>query len=89
MAGGVGGLVYSVRGGDPSYNLYDSRGDVVAKANAAGTFTWQASYEAYGTRTGEAGANLERQRANPKGWRIQRACSIRGCGPGIWRREFG
>ena len=66
MAGGVGGMVYSVRGGDPSYNLYDSRGDVVAKANAAGAFTWQASYEAYGTRTGEQGANLERQRANTK-----------------------
>jgi YD repeat-containing protein len=36
MAGGVGGLVYSVRGAEaaPSYNLYNSRGDVDAQTTA-------------------------------------------------------
>ena len=70
MAGGVGGLVYSVRGAgagaDPSYNLYNSRGDVVAQTNGTGAFTWQAAYEAFGTRTGESGLNRERHRANTK-----------------------
>ena len=70
MAGGVGGLVYSVRGAgagaQPSYNLYNSRGDVVAQTNGTGAFTWQASYEAFGTRTGESGLNRERHRANTK-----------------------
>lgn len=70
MAGGVGGLVYSVRGAgagaQPSYNLYNSRGDVVAQTNGTGAFTWQAAYEAFGTRTGESGLNRERHRANTK-----------------------
>jgi hypothetical protein len=53
MVGGVGGLVYSVRGAEaqPSYNLYNSRGDVVAQTNGTGAFVWQAAYEAFGTRT--------------------------------------
>jgi hypothetical protein len=29
--GGVGGLEYSVRGGAPSFNFYDSRGDVTTQ----------------------------------------------------------
>ena len=68
MAGGVGGLVYSVRGAEaqPSYNLYNSPGDVVAQTNGTGAFTWQAAYEAFGTRTGESGLNRERHRANTK-----------------------
>jgi RHS repeat-associated protein len=64
--GGVGGLLYSVRSGVPSYKHYNSRGDVVAATNAAGTATWQGAYEAFGTRTQEVGTTQDRQKANTK-----------------------
>ena len=64
--GGIGGILYSLRGGNPSYNHYNARGDVVVQTNSLGTVTYQASYEAYGTRTREAGSNQDRQRANTK-----------------------
>jgi RHS repeat-associated protein len=66
MGGGVGGLLYSLRGSTPKYNLSNGRGDVVAQSNAAGEVTWTASYEAYGKRTKETGANADKQRANTK-----------------------
>jgi len=64
--GGVGGVLYTVRGGNLSFNAYNSRGDVVAQTNGLGTVTWQASYEAYGTRTAETGSTEDRQKANTK-----------------------
>jgi len=64
--GGVGGVLYSVRGGNCSFNAYNSRGDVVSTTDATGAATWQAAYEAFGTRTTEGGSNTERQRANTK-----------------------
>jgi RHS repeat-associated protein len=64
--GGVGGLLYSVRSGVPSYKHYNSRGDVISATNATGAATWQGTYEAYGTRTQETGTTLDRQKANTK-----------------------
>jgi RHS repeat-associated protein len=55
-----------MRGGNPGFNYYNRRGDVVTKLSAGGTVTWQASYEAFGKRTQEFGTNLDRQRANTK-----------------------
>lgn len=63
--GGVGGVLYSIRDGQRSYNAYNSRGDVVSTCDQSGTATWQAAYEAYGTKI-EQGVNVERQRANTK-----------------------
>jgi RHS repeat-associated protein len=65
--GGVGGLLYSVRGGTPSFKHYNSRGDVLAESNATGASTWRAQYDAYGTRSQESGtASADRQRGNTK-----------------------
>jgi RHS repeat-associated protein len=64
--GGVGGVLFTIRSGQRSYNAYNSRGDVVSTSGATGAATWQAAYEAFGTRTAEDGANDERQRANTK-----------------------
>jgi RHS repeat-associated protein len=65
--GGVGGLLYSVRGGTPSFKHYDARGDVIAESNATGASTWRAQYDAYGTRGQESGTpSADRQRGNTK-----------------------
>ncbi|MFA6287906.1 MAG: RHS repeat-associated core domain-containing protein [Opitutaceae bacterium] len=64
--GGVGGLLYSVRSGQPSFKHYNSRGDVITETNGSATATWQASYEAFGTRTQETGSTQDRQKANTK-----------------------
>lgn len=73
MGGGVGGLLYSARGGaaGPSaavlkYNLSNGRGDIIAQSDSLGALTWTASYEAYGKRTKETGTNQDKQRANSK-----------------------
>ena len=64
--GGVGGLLYSVRSGVPSFKHYKSRGDVISETDATGAATWQGTYEAYGTRTQEVGTTQDRQKANTK-----------------------
>ena len=66
--GGVGGLLYSLRGGggDARFDHYDGRGDVATQTNAAGSITYQAQYEAWGTRLQEFGSNPDRQRASTK-----------------------
>lgn len=64
--GGVGGVLYSLRGGSASYDHYDRRGDVTARTDSTGTVTWQASYEAFGTRPAEYGTTQDRQKANTK-----------------------
>lgn len=64
--GGVGGLLYSLRGGTPSFTHYNGRGDVVAKTSASGSLTYRASYEAFGKRTVEQGSTADRQKANTK-----------------------
>ena len=68
--GGVGGLLYSLRAGGEGTGVrldhYDGRGDVAAQTDQAGTLTYQARYEAYGTRTQEFGQDQDRQRANTK-----------------------
>ncbi len=66
MGGGVGGLLYSLRSGAASYDHYDNRGDVIAKTDASGVVTYQASYEAFGTRTAQYGSTPDVQRANTK-----------------------
>ena len=68
--GGVGGMLYSKRwvngAWTAGYALEDARGDVTTKTDANGAVTWQATYEAFGMRTAEAGTNSDRQRANTK-----------------------
>ena len=68
--GGVGGMLYSKRWVNGAwaagYALEDARGDVTTKTDANGAVTWQATYEAFGMRTAEAGTNADRQRANTK-----------------------
>ena len=64
--GGVGGILYSVRGGSASFDHFDGRGDVTTQTNPSGTVTYQAEYEAYGTRVQEFGSDADRQRANTK-----------------------
>jgi RHS repeat-associated protein len=66
MGGGVGGLLYSMRGTTPKFNLSNGRGDIVAQSGSNGALTWTASYEAYGKRTKETGTNQDKQRANSK-----------------------
>lgn len=64
--GGIGGVLYTIRAGSRSFNAYNSRGDVVSRTDSSAAITWQATYEAFGTRTQEKGATLDRQRANTK-----------------------
>jgi len=64
--GGVGGILYSSRTGALSWAHYNGRGDVVARSGASGSLTYATSYEAFGTRTREAGTNPTRQQANTK-----------------------
>lgn len=66
--GGIGGIMYSLRGSTPvpRFNAYNGRGDVVAQTDAIGVVKWQATYEAFGTRTKEDGVNEDRQKANTK-----------------------
>jgi RHS repeat-associated protein len=61
-----GGQFDCQRGTTLKYNLSNGRGDIVAQSDAAGALTWTASYEAYGKRTKETGANADKQRANSK-----------------------
>ena len=64
--GGVGGMLYSLRGGTPSYAYSNHRGDVTTRTDGTNNITWQASYEAFGTRTQETGSTQDRQRGNTK-----------------------
>ena len=64
--GGIGGILYTLRGGTPSYTHENRRGDVIAKTDGTGSLTYQAVYEAYGKRTQEHGSTLDRQKANTK-----------------------
>lgn len=64
--GGIGGILYTLRNNQPSYTHYNNRGDVVAKTDGDQAVTYQASYEAFGTRTQEVGQTQDRQKANTK-----------------------
>lgn len=64
--GGIGGMLYSLRQSVPSFTYSNQRGDVVAKTDATGAITWQASYGAFGKRSQEFGTTLDRQKANTK-----------------------
>ena len=64
--GGVGGILYTIRGNALGVTHYDGRGDVVGKTNATGSLSYQASYEAFGKRTQEFGSTLDRQKGNSK-----------------------
>ena len=66
LGGGIGGILYSLRDGQPSFTWYNNRGDVVAKTADDGSLTYQAAYEAFGTRTQEEGETEDRQRANTR-----------------------
>jgi YD repeat-containing protein len=64
--GGVGGILYTLRSGTPSYTHANHRGDVVAKTNASGGLTFQAQYEGFGKQIATSGSTLDRQQANSK-----------------------
>ena len=69
--GGIGGILYSLRDGNPSYAHYNSRGDVVARTGDDGSLTYQAAYEAFGRHgdtpgSQEWGTTADRQQANTK-----------------------
>ena len=64
--GGVGGILYSVRAGVPSFTHYNRRGDVTAKTDATGDVTYQATYETFGKRATETGATADPQKSNTK-----------------------
>ncbi|MCW1924481.1 DUF2380 domain-containing protein [Luteolibacter arcticus] len=66
--GGVGGVLYTVRGTSFAAKAYNSRGDVVSQTTGGGVVNWQAAYEAFGTHKVQSNpaANPDRQRANTK-----------------------
>jgi RHS repeat-associated protein len=64
--GGVGGILYSLTDGQPSWSHNNGRGDITVRSDGAGVRTWAASYEAFGTRPAEAGVNPDPQRGNSK-----------------------
>lgn len=69
--GGIGGILYTLRSGAPSFKHYNSRGDVVAATDGAGALTYQAAYEAFGKHgdtasSQEWGSTPDRQQANTK-----------------------
>lgn len=64
--GGVGGILYTIRSGVPSFTHYNRRGDVTSKVSLSGTVTYQATYEAFGKRVTETGATLDIQKSNTK-----------------------
>jgi RHS repeat-associated protein len=66
MGGGVGGILYSLRNGLPSYAHYNRRGDVTTRTVDTGLLTYQASYQGDGRRTVEVGDTQDRQAANTK-----------------------
>ncbi len=63
---GSGGILYTLRGGTPSYTHEDKRGDVVAKTDASGSLTYQAQYEGFGQQVATNGTTLDRQKSNSK-----------------------
>jgi RHS repeat-associated protein len=68
--GGVGGLLYTLRGGTPGYNHYNSRGDIIAQTDDSSAVTFAAQYEAFGDIKAQTGSNADRQRSNTKDWDI-------------------
>lgn len=64
--GGVGGILYTLRGGVPSYTHANRRGDVVAKTDSTGMLTFQNQYDAFGKQIATTGATLDRQKSNSK-----------------------
>jgi RHS repeat-associated protein len=64
--GGVGGILYTLRGGTPSYTHENRRGDVIAKTGASGSLTYQAQYEGFGNQVATTGSTLDRQKSNSK-----------------------
>jgi RHS repeat-associated protein len=59
------------------FSLDNARGDVTTQVDAAGNVTWQASYEAFGTRTREKGLNWDAQRANGLSRATAYQCTLR------------
>ena len=64
--GGVGGILYTIRGNARTFNSYNGRGDVVSQTNDTEGIEWQGHYEAFGEVVDQEGSNVERQRSNTK-----------------------
>ena len=79
MGGGIGGILYTARSGTYSHNHHSARGDVTAKSDATGALTYEAAYEAFGTRTGEAGSTPDRAKKPTPRTKTPPASSTRAC----------
>ena len=64
--GGVGGILYTIRSGTPSYTHENKRGDVVAKTDGSGNLTFQDQYDGNGSQIATSGSTLDRQKDNSK-----------------------
>jgi hypothetical protein len=63
---GSGGILYTIRGGTPSYTHENRRGDVVAKTDGSGNLTFQDQYDGNGSQIATSGSTLDRQKDNSK-----------------------
>jgi len=72
--GGIGGILYTLRGSASSFKHYNSLGDVVAATDGNGALTYQAAYEAF-ARHGDTASSeewtdgtspIDRQQGNTK-----------------------
>ena len=70
--GGVGGILYSLRGGAPSFDHYDRRGDVTLQTDGSGSISYQAGYEAFGQHKQQYGVMLEQAASEHEGGRPDR-----------------
>jgi len=64
--GGVGGILYTLRGGHERYTHANKRGDVIAKTDSNGNLKYQAQYEAFGNQVATNGTTEDRQKSNSK-----------------------
>jgi RHS repeat-associated protein len=64
--GGVGGILYSLRGSTPSYTHANKRGDITAKTTSSGAITYLSQYQAFGDQVATSGTTQDRQKSNSK-----------------------
>ncbi len=64
--GGVGGILYTIRSGTPSYTHANRKGDVIAKTDGSGNLTFQDQYDDNGDQVATNGSTQDRQKDNSK-----------------------
>lgn len=58
IGGGVGGRLYSYDGGSPTYQFYNSRGDLAVQSTQSGSISYRAAYSAGGKLAKESGSRI-------------------------------